>query len=120
MLAFLKLVPLKTWLYVGVLVALLVSFGMYTSHERTIGAARILAADAAALVKAQRLADIQTAALAQKAEDASHVHDQELTDLRTYRSSHPVHVGVCRAAGNSIPSVSSAASTVNNRIRPNK
>lgn len=100
---FLRLIPLKDWLYAGIIATALIVFGVYTHHERKIGAAKVVAADTAALIMAQKIADVQTAKLAQKAEDASHVHDQELTDLRTYRSEHPVHVGVCRTAGNSLP-----------------
>jgi hypothetical protein len=105
MLAFLKLVPLKDWIYAGALALLLILFATYTHHERALGAARIIAADAAALDKAQHIADLQTAALKQKAEDASHAHDQELADLRSYRASHPVHARVCGAASHSVPGV---------------
>lgn len=48
-LAFLKLVPTKDWLYGGILAALLISFGWYTHHERTVGAAKIVHSDAVAV-----------------------------------------------------------------------
>lgn len=39
--------PLKDYLYVGAIVALLAGFGIYTYHERAVGAAGIKAQDAA-------------------------------------------------------------------------
>lgn len=52
-LALLRLVPLKDWIYGGIIVGLLVAFGCYTVHERHVGAAKIEAIDARA-VKAQK------------------------------------------------------------------
>jgi hypothetical protein len=46
MLALLKLVPIKDWIYAGIIVALLAAFGWYTAHERGIGEKKIEAADA--------------------------------------------------------------------------
>lgn len=109
MLAFLRLVPLKDWLYAGIIAALLIAFGAYTKHERTVGASRILAADAAALVKATATAKAETDRLQKKADEAEHAHDQEIADLRLYRATHPVHVGVCHATGNNQPGVPSTA-----------
>lgn len=45
MLALLKLIPFKDWVYCGVILSLLAAFGWYTVHERHEGAAIILAAD---------------------------------------------------------------------------
>jgi hypothetical protein len=45
MLALLKLVPLKDWIYLGAILVLLTAFGWYTLHERQIGARNIEAAD---------------------------------------------------------------------------
>lgn len=109
MLAFLKLVPLKDGLYAAAIAALLIVFGAYTKHERTVGASRILVADAAALVKATATAKAETDRLQKKADEAEHAHDKEIADLRLYRATHPVHVGVCHATGNSQPSVPSPA-----------
>lgn len=46
MLALLKLVPLKDWLYCGAILVLLAGFVTYTVHERHIGEQKIEAADA--------------------------------------------------------------------------
>jgi len=42
--ALLALVPIKDWVYVGVIVALLTAFGIYTVHERHEGEAHEIAA----------------------------------------------------------------------------
>lgn len=52
MLALLKLVPLKDWLYLSLIVALLGGFASYTIHERHVGEAKIEAAEAKAVTKA--------------------------------------------------------------------
>lgn len=109
MLAFLRLVPLKDWLYAGIIALLLIAFGAYTKHERSVGAARILSADAAALVRATEKTAAESQRLKEIADTAEHTHDQEIADLRLYRATHPVHVGVCHAAGNNQPSVPSTA-----------
>jgi hypothetical protein len=111
MLPFLKLIPLKDYIYGAAIVLLCVGFLSFIRHERAIGASRILQADALALTKAQAAADIQTAKLAKQAQEASHAHDQELADLRYYRVTHPVHIRVCHDTHDSIPGVpgSSAA-----------
>jgi hypothetical protein len=44
-LAFLKVIPVKDWIYGAVIALLLAGFGWYTVHERHEGAAKILAAD---------------------------------------------------------------------------
>lgn len=46
MLALLKLIPLKDWLYGGIIIAILSLFGWYTVHERNIGKADVHAVDA--------------------------------------------------------------------------
>jgi hypothetical protein len=43
--ALLALIPVKDWVYGGIIAALLVGFGWYTVHERHEGAEKILAAD---------------------------------------------------------------------------
>jgi hypothetical protein len=45
MLALLKLIPLKDWVYCGLIAALLAGFTWYTFHERAVGQAHIKAAD---------------------------------------------------------------------------
>src|ERR1700723_3265984 len=44
--ALLALVPVKDWIYAGIIASLLVAFGWYTLHERAIGEKKIEAADA--------------------------------------------------------------------------
>ena len=46
MFAFLKLIPLKDYLYGAAILALLVAFGAFTLHERQVGMNKIEAADA--------------------------------------------------------------------------
>lgn len=46
MLAFLKLIPTKDYLYGAAILTLLIGFGVYTHHERVVGEARIEAQDA--------------------------------------------------------------------------
>jgi len=50
--AFLALIPTKDWIYCAVLLALIGAFGAYTIHERHEGAAKIEAAAAKAVTKA--------------------------------------------------------------------
>lgn len=45
MLALLQLMPLKDWIYCGLLAGVLGAFGWYTYHERQVGEATIEAAD---------------------------------------------------------------------------
>lgn len=78
----LALIPVKDWLYVGAILALLAGFGWYTAHERNIGKAHELAAVAAE-------AAAQTKAAQAKADAAEHSHDSELAALSAYRDSHP-------------------------------
>lgn len=51
MLALLKLIPLKDWIYAGIIAALLGLFGWYTVHERNIGKADVVAVDNKAAAK---------------------------------------------------------------------
>lgn len=46
MLALINLIPLKDWLYTGIIVAMLIVLGVFTSHERNVGREQIEAADA--------------------------------------------------------------------------
>lgn len=93
----------------GVALLLLCLLGLYVHHRiYQSGVASVQQADAVALAKAKADAQIKTDQLAKTAEEASHAHDQELTDLRAYRANHPVHVGVCHDANHSVPSVPAA------------
>lgn len=57
--------PLKDWLYGGAIIVLLIAFGLYTSHERGIGEAKIKAQDAA-LAAAAKQHNLDVQALADK------------------------------------------------------
>lgn len=72
MLALLKLIPLKDWLYGALIVALLAGFGAYTIHERHIGEQKVEKKDAALRAAAtalntasEHLADIKEIAIGQ-------------------------------------------------------
>lgn len=64
MLAILKLLPLKDWCYLAVIVALVAAFAYYTHHERALGAQTIITLDRAAVAK-------QAAAVAKVESNAS-------------------------------------------------
>lgn len=49
MLALLKLIPIKDYVYGAIIIALLVGFGLFIHHEREVGAASLKAADAKAV-----------------------------------------------------------------------
>ena len=110
MFPFLKLIPLKDYVYGAAIVLLCVGFLSFIRHERAVGASRILQADTLALTKAQAAADIQTAKLAKQADEASHAHDKELADLRYYRVTHPIHVRVCHDTHGSVPGLPATGS----------
>jgi len=56
---FLSLIPIKDWIYLGAIVALLSVFGWYTVHERHIGAQHELEAVQKASAKTQAEAQAQ-------------------------------------------------------------
>jgi hypothetical protein len=60
---FLSLIPIKDWIYVGIIAALLAGFAVFVHHERALGAQRIEAADAAATAKTLKAADARIVAL---------------------------------------------------------
>ena len=63
MTALLSLIPLKDWLYGGLIVALLIGFGWYTHRERSIGAANEVKVVQAASAKVQAAAAKQIATI---------------------------------------------------------
>lgn len=105
--ALLSLIPFKDWVYGGIIVALLIGFGVFVHHERTVGAAH----EVAALQKSsQELIAKETAHVALvaktyaaaaaatqgdldakiQAADAQHTSDaQRLREYSAYRSTHP-------------------------------
>jgi hypothetical protein len=105
-LALLKLIPLKDWLYIAAIVAIISLFVGYTMHERHVGAVHELAAvtkagakaEAAVEAKIKTLTDQHAATVADiedkyegllKDADNQHGSDlQRLRDADTYRKTH--------------------------------
>jgi hypothetical protein len=104
---FLALIPVKDWIYLGVIAAIFAG-GIYIHHKLiTEGIAEQRAADDKA--SATLVADIakQTAALQVKASMAEQAFNKEHDDNQTFRDSHPLQpVRLCRASN-----VGSAPST---------
>ena len=102
----LALLPIRDWLYVGAIVSLLIAFGIYTHHERSVGAAREVAAYTAASQKAEAAAEkrittlntqhaAEVAAVEEKLSEANKANDalaardaQRLREFAAYRQSH--------------------------------
>lgn len=78
MLALLKLIPLKDWLYGALIVSLIIAFSAYTHHERVVGEQKIEAADAKA-ARAQDIHNIEVEARAKTlADTAAAIYKREL------------------------------------------
>ena len=90
--ALLALIPAKDWLYGGVIVALLIGFGAYTHHERVVGEAKVVAADAAATAKVVAQTAAQTATLKARATMAEQAYDKEHTSIANQPSLEPVRL----------------------------
>jgi hypothetical protein len=73
----LALVPVKDWLYGGVILAMLAGFGWYTVHERNLGAAHEVAALKASSDRLQQETDKKTTALQIRATMAEQAYDKE-------------------------------------------
>lgn len=110
MLALLKLIPFKDWVYGGIIAALLVGFGVYTHHERVIGATKEAGAVTKVAVKAE--AKVTAANVAAQTTETTNAktYDQTIAappvlDLsvvcqRTYASSdHVSQAGSVAASG---------------------
>lgn len=111
MLPLLKLIPLKDWVYGGIVVALLVCFGVYTHHERVIGEQKIETQDKA-------LADAQKA---KNKEIENGIANGIQTAVDKWKQAHPIpapapvpHL-LCHAASGSgsVPKGGSPASSSN-------
>ena len=113
----LALIPLKDWIYLGVIVALLAAFGGYTVHERRAGAAHEITALQKSSAKLTADADKKIATLtaahaatlkkvlsdhdAQIAADTSQ-HNSDLARLRdadAYRRQHPAVSSAAQSSG---------------------
>jgi hypothetical protein len=112
MLALLKLVPLKDWIYLSLIVALLGGFVSYTIHERDIGKAHELAvlkkssdelqakaaAHVAQVAKAYSTASISNLeTLNAQLKTASDQHDSDAQRLREYDAYRRAHPAVASA-----------------------
>lgn len=91
---------LPQWAIELILVAL-VAAGVWFWHHETFkaGIAQQVASDNAATLKLKSDVAVETAKLNAKVDLAEHSHDDELQDLRDYRASNPVSVGVCPPHG---------------------
>jgi hypothetical protein len=113
MLALLKLIPLKDWAYAGIIAALLIGFGVFVSHERSIGEQKIEVADAALAAKQIEL----------NTEKETHAQDVINTATEVYKNTLAAapapdapHVFVCDRAtapsGSAVRPGASAGSSV--------
>ena len=87
--------PIRDYLYLGAILVILIGFGVFTHHERTVGAAAVVASDQKA-VQAQRERDTAlqtTTALATSVANGEYTREIEIPI-----SDAPVPVGLCHAA----------------------
>lgn len=83
MTALLALIPGKDWLYCGAIAALLVGFGVYTHHERSLGAAAEVKVVQQASAKVQAAAAKQIATLnAQHAASVAAIQETQSAQLK--------------------------------------
>jgi hypothetical protein len=105
--ALLALVPLKDWIYAGIIATLLVGFGVYTVHERHEGAHKIEIADAK-VAAAQTIHNEEVQSVIQ-AKVQSAINDYDA--LAPIPSPVPVPRLVCRPAGSgNVPQGTQSAS----------
>ena len=99
-------IPIKDYLYIGAIIALLVFFGFFVHHERGVGAAKVVAADSRAVAaQVQRDDALRTvAALSTSVAQGDYSHA-----ISTPIVNAPVPVRLCHNAQRSSP-VPSAAS----------
>lgn len=96
--------PLKDYIYAGVILTLLIAFGVYTSHERGIGEAKIKAQDAALAAAAlQHNKDVQDFAALNSSKNGDHyveVTHQPIADSPRVVCKRPVAPTVMPEATN--------------------
>lgn len=109
----LALIPLKDWIYLGVIVALLAAFGGYTVHERRAGAAHEITALQKSSAKLTADADKKIATLtAAHAATLKKVLDDHDTQIAADTSQHNADLARLRDADayrHQHPAISSAA-----------
>lgn len=102
-------IPIKDYIYLGIILALATAFGWYTFHERSIGSAAVVASDRKA-DQAQRERDtaLQTAtALATSITNGDYNHEIAAPIVDA-----PVPVGLCNASDPiTLPAASSSDSS---------
>jgi hypothetical protein len=122
-----SLIPIKDYLWAGLVVALLISFGVYTVHERHAGAAHELAALKASTDKLKAETAKQTAALQAKATMAEQAYEKEQLQNANYQRTNPIQpVRLCLDSGSRavVPKAGAAnvgnagASTAANVLQP--
>lgn len=99
----LSLIPFRDWCYLGAIVALLIGFGVYTKHERNIGAAHEVAALKESSDKLQKDTDRQTADIKAKADMAEQAHAKEILALSNRPPSQPVRLCLDTHRGSVVP-----------------
>lgn len=106
MTALLGLIPLKDWIYTGLIVALIIGAGVAVKHERDVGAAKVVAADAKVVAVQQKHdLDVQAAASA-ASQKAMETYNAQLT-----AALQPVPSLVCYRAAPSRRAVPAPASS---------
>jgi hypothetical protein len=107
--ALLALIPFKDWVYGGIILSLLIGFGVYTVHERNLGAAHEVAALKASSDKLTKETAAQTAALKAQATTAEQNYVSEQLAGAAYRDAHPIQpVRLCiNTSSGSVVSASS-------------
>lgn len=107
--------PIRDYLYLAAILVLLLGFGIYTHHERSVGSAAVVASDQKAVqAQQERNSALQTAAALAtsinngdyKREIAIPIHDA------------PVPVGLCGSARSSGPVSSAAAPDGSGTVAP--
>jgi len=104
----------RLYLELGAVAVLLTAFGLYTWHERNVGAQKIESADARAQAAAQKQADAETALKLEKARKADEGADRAQAAVDQYRRDHPDQpIRLCHANNSvGLPRPGSATTTV--------
>ena len=81
---------IRAYLEIAAAIVLAIAFGLYTWHERTVGAENIHTADAKALQAAQKQADAETQLNLAKASKADEVAASAQKAVDTYVAAQPI------------------------------
>lgn len=80
---------IRLYLELGAVAVLAIAFGLYTMHERSVGATQVHTADAKALNAARRQADAETQLNNERAAQADAGADRAQKAVDDYRAAHP-------------------------------